>query len=97
MSKKEQLLELAENYEEASTAENLEAMKTFLKKETLYFTEYYSDPEGKHNVQLSGYRGSGKFIEFTVSAQFLQPSLLRVRTENDDKIIYLPFSNIVFE
>jgi|GEM_PF-2217465 len=70
MSKEEQLLGLIKKYDVTKSIDDLEIIKKFPNKETLYFKEYYSDSEGKAKAILPTHRDSGKFIDFTISSNF---------------------------
>ena len=93
---KEQLFKLAAAYDADHSPENLNAIRDFLKKHTIYFKKYYNNTEGRDPIALSNYQENGKFIDFTESQQFNIPSLLKVQKE-DGQSVYVGLSDFTFE
>ena len=93
--KKEKLNELAAAYDADKSEKSLEDIKSFLKQNTIYFSRYYDNTEGKSAKTLANHRENGKFIDFTESNQFLIPSLLRVQKTNGETV-YVSLNDINF-
>jgi hypothetical protein len=94
--KKEELFKLAGAYDADHSEENLNAMKDFLKKNTIYFRKYYKNTEGRDPITLNNYQENGRFIDFTDSKQFNIPSLLTVQKQ-DGENVYVGLSDFIFE
>lgn len=94
--KREKLHELAAAYDADKSQTSLDAIKSFLKRNTIYFKKYYDNTEGKSPKVLGNYQESGKFIDFTESTQFHIPSLLIVH-KSSGETVYVSLNDIDFE
>lgn len=93
---KDQLHELVLMYDQNKDEKSLENLNAFLKKHTIYFSKYYTDTEGAKKVETMRFRESGTFICFTDSIQFHKPSLLTVKTQNNE-VVYVSLNEFELE
>jgi len=92
----EELSKLVEAYDENNSTENLNAIRSFLKRHTICFRKYYNNTDGMDPIILNNFQDNGKFVDFTESIQFNIPSLLTVQKDNGE-IVYVGMSDFTFE
>lgn len=93
---REEFNKLVDAYDADSSNANLNALKDYLRKQTIYFKKYYYNTEGRSLVTTNNFQENGKFVDFTESTQFRIPSLLIVRKQNGETA-YVSLNEFTFE